>query len=57
MNTKQFIPLFLFAIIGLKSMAQSNNVLLPLDSAIQMSLRQSRQLQIDNSKIEAARAK
>ena len=57
MNTKQLISFFLFAIIGLKSVAQSNVVVLPLDSAIQMSLRQSRQLQMDKSKIDAAQAK
>jgi len=57
MNTKQLIPLLLLSVIGLKSLAQSNTVILPLDSAIQMGLRQSRQLEIDKSKIEAAEAK
>lgn len=57
MNTKKIIPFLLLAVTGIKSSAQSSTVFLTLDSAIQMSLAQSKQLKIDQAKIESARAK
>jgi len=57
MNTRKLIPLLLLAGVGHRSLGQTSPVTLPLDSAIQMSLRQSHHLHIDNGKIDEARAK
>src|SRR5262245_33598893 len=57
MNAKKIILFLLVAIITIRSMAQTSLVSLTLDSAIQLSLNQNRQLQIDQAKIESARAR
>jgi outer membrane protein TolC len=57
MNTKKLIPLLLLAGAGFRSLGQTTPITLPLDSAIQMSLRQSHHLHIDKGKIDEARAK
>lgn len=57
MNTKKLIPLLLLAGICFRSLGQTSPLPLPLDSAVQMSLRQSHRLHIDNGKIDEARAK
>ena len=54
MNAKKRTLLMLMAILEFRSMAQNTPIPLSLDSAIQMSLRQSRQLKVDNAKVDAA---
>jgi len=60
MHTKKLIPLLLLAGlagVGFRSLGQTTPITLPLDSAIQMSLRQSHSLHIDKGRIDEARAK
>lgn len=51
------IVLLLFFLSGLRGGVYSQRIDLSLDSAIQLSLQQSRQLRIDQAKVESARAR